>query len=233
VQDQYGNATVSADERQIDLASTSSTGQFAASPDGPWGKDAPKLRVGDSCINIYYRDSQPGSYNLTLSSEGLTPVSQGVSIIAQPPAEEPATPPAAAVLPQTITVYSEDPTLPSSVPSSSPTVQIALPTVEFPVITSPAQDTIVAPISDDIIVSGIAPPSTAITIKANDGKDTLAATTSDKTGNWIVHIPRQLFKGQKQTIFAQISGKDIVSQKVTFTIKAETVVERLVRWWSQ
>jgi hypothetical protein len=118
------------------------------------------------------------------------------------------------------------------VPTDSPIVAVALPVTAFPVITSPGQDTIITPISGDVIVTGVGPPSQTIRVKTESGQS-LATTTTDKSGTWIVHIARDQFEGSKNTIYAELTAGKVRSPSVTFVIKSETLAERIVRWWSQ
>ncbi len=78
----------------VQLSSSSPTGEFSSSSAGPWTPTlAASIASGASAANVHFRDSSSGSVTITAAAAGKTSATQAVTI-ASPPAD-PTLPPAA------------------------------------------------------------------------------------------------------------------------------------------
>ncbi|MFS8130860.1 MAG: beta strand repeat-containing protein [Candidatus Dojkabacteria bacterium] len=82
LQDQFGNRVVTNLDRAINLNSTSSTGEFATLVSGPWGIHTVNIVTGQSCANVFYKDSTAGSYTFTASANSLTSGTISITVAA-------------------------------------------------------------------------------------------------------------------------------------------------------
>jgi hypothetical protein len=93
-----GVVTTATADTAVALASTSSTGQFATSPNGPW---SPILNLtipaGGSSASFYYQDTTAGTPTISATLAGQPPATQVETVVAAEPAH-------LTVLPRTATV---------------------------------------------------------------------------------------------------------------------------------
>jgi uncharacterized repeat protein (TIGR01451 family) len=79
---------------QVELSSSSPTGEFSTSPDGPWASTlATPIASGESVAGFYYRDAGAGSATILAAAAGKTAATQTVTITAAPMEPAPATAP--------------------------------------------------------------------------------------------------------------------------------------------
>ena len=65
LRNQFGYAVTATTDQTIYLSSSSTSGEFALSEDGPWGIANAKILAGQSNLDIYYRDSTEGKHQIT------------------------------------------------------------------------------------------------------------------------------------------------------------------------
>ena len=83
--DQFGNQVVTNLPRSINLNSTSNTGEFATEVAGQWGIGSADIQTGQSCVNIYYKDTRSGNFTFSASGNGLTTATSSVVVAALTP----------------------------------------------------------------------------------------------------------------------------------------------------
>ncbi|MDP3371276.1 MAG: hypothetical protein Q8S21_00035 [Candidatus Paracaedibacteraceae bacterium] len=65
LQNQYGYSVTATSDQTIYFASSSTSGEFALSQDGPWGITNAKILAGQSSLDLYYRDVAEGIHQIT------------------------------------------------------------------------------------------------------------------------------------------------------------------------
>lgn len=85
LKDQFGNQVVTNLPRTINLNSSSNSGEFATIVAGPWGINTADIQTGQSCVNIYYKDSTSGNFTFTASGNALTPATSTIVVAALTP----------------------------------------------------------------------------------------------------------------------------------------------------
>jgi len=87
-----GLPVTTGDARTVTLRSSSATGAFSTSPEGPWTITLALTVAPRASVAFYYRDTQAGLHTLTASAEGVTAGTQAVTVVAGPAAAIAVTP---------------------------------------------------------------------------------------------------------------------------------------------
>lgn len=83
--DQFGNQVLTNVNREMNLQSSSNSGQLALLPTGPWNVTSVTIPIGESCASIYYKDSTAGTHTFTVSSNSLTSAVITINILSLVP----------------------------------------------------------------------------------------------------------------------------------------------------
>jgi hypothetical protein len=82
LQDQYGNMAMPVNsDLTVTLDGTSTTKSFSNSSIGPWGITSVTIATGTYCKNFYYKNSEPGNYNMQISSASYQGDTQAISVV--------------------------------------------------------------------------------------------------------------------------------------------------------
>ena len=158
---------------RVDVSSSSPTGEFAASPGGPWTAtlEAP-IASGASTTSFYLRDAQAGTPTITVAATGKTGATQAVTIAAPPDMTPPETTLDAG---PTGTVASSSATFAFSASEPGSRFECSLDGTSFAACTSPATD------------SGLADGAHTFAVRAIDTARNADPTPA--TANWTVAAP--------------------------------------------